>query len=100
MRIANNATELIGKTRGGAKPKTFVYRVHDEPDPERMANLREFVARFGFKLKTSGDSVEMAKSMNRMLTEVKGKKEQALIETISIRSMQKACYTTDNIGHY
>ncbi|MBP6970651.1 MAG: ribonuclease R [Bacteroidaceae bacterium] len=101
MLVANRTVaELIGKTRGGAKPKTFVYRVHDEPDPERMANLQKFVAKFGYKLKTSGDSVEMAKSMNRMLTEVKGKKEQELIETISIRSMQKACYTTDNIGHY
>ena len=65
-----------------------------------MENLQQFVAKFGYKLKTSGDLTEMAKSMNKMLSEVKGKKEQELIETISIRSMQKACYTTENIGHY
>ena len=100
MLLANRTVaEFIGKVKGG-NPKTFVYRVHDEPDPERIENLQNFVAKFGYKLKTSGDPAEMAKSMNKMLAEVKGKKEQELIETISIRSMQKACYTTDNIGHY
>lgn len=100
MLLANRTVaEFIGKVKGG-NPKTFVYRVHDEPDPERMENLQNFVANFGYKLKTNGDPAEMAKSMNKMLSEVKGKKEQELIETISIRSMQKACYTTENIGHY
>ena len=100
MLLANRTVaEFIGKVKGG-NPKTFVYRVHDEPDPERMENLQNFVAKFGYKLKATGDPVEMAKSMNEMLSEVKGKKEQELIETISIRSMQKACYTTENIGHY
>ncbi len=100
MLLANRTVaECIGKVKGG-NPKTFVYRVHDEPDPERMETLQNFVAKFGYKLKTNGDPAEMAKSMNKMLAEVKGKKEQELIETISIRSMQKACYTTDNIGHY
>ena len=100
MLLANRTVaESIGAVKGG-NPKTFVYRVHDEPDPERMENLQQFVAKFGYKLKATGDPTEMAKSMNKMLAEVKGKKEQELIETISIRSMQKACYTTDNIGHY
>jgi len=100
MLLANRkVAESIGAVKGG-NPKTFVYRVHDEPDPERMENLQNFVAKFGYKLKASGDPAEMAKSMNKMLAEVKGKKEQELIETISIRSMQKACYTTENIGHY
>ena len=100
MLLANRkVAESIGAIKGG-NPKTFVYRVHDEPDPERMENLQNFVAKFGYKLKATGDPTEMAKSMNKMLAEVKGKKEQELIETISIRSMQKACYTTDNIGHY
>ena len=100
MLLANRTVaESIGAVKGG-NPKTFVYRVHDEPDPERIENLQQFVAKFGYKLKISGDLTEMAKSMNKMLSEVKGKKEQELIETISIRSMQKACYTTDNIGHY
>ena len=100
MLLANRTVaESIGNVKGG-NPKTFVYRVHDEPDPERMENLQQFVAKFGYKLKTTGDPMDMAKSMNKMLAEVKGKKEQELIETISIRSMQKACYTTENIGHY
>ena len=100
MLLANRiVAESIGAVKGG-NPKTFVYRVHDEPDPERMENLQNFVAKFGYKLKATGDPAEMAKSMNRMLADVKGKKEQELIETISIRSMQKACYTTENIGHY
>ena len=100
MLLANRTVaEFVGKVKGG-NPKTFVYRVHDEPDPERMENLQNFVAKFGYKLKATGDPVDMAKSMNKMLAEVKGKKEQELIETISIRSMQKACYTTENIGHY
>ena len=100
MLLANRiVAESIGAVKGG-NPKTFVYRVHDEPDPERMETLQNFVAKFGYKLKATGDPAEMAKSMNRMLADVKGKKEQELIETISIRSMQKACYTTENIGHY
>ena len=100
MLLANRTVaESIGNVKGG-NPKTFVYRVHDEPDPERMENLQQFVAKFGYKLKTTGDPMDMAKSMNKMLAEVKGKKEQELIETLSIRSMQKACYTTENIGHY
>ena len=100
MLLANRTVaESIGNVKGG-NPQTFVYRVHDEPDPERMENLQQFVAKFGYKLKATGDPVDMAKSMNKMLSEVKGKKEQELIETISIRSMQKACYTTENIGHY
>jgi ribonuclease R len=100
MLLANRiVAESIGAVKGG-NPKTFVYRVHDEPDPERMENLQNFVAKFGYKIKATGDPADMAKSMNRMLADVKGKKEQELIETISIRSMQKACYTTENIGHY
>ncbi len=101
MLLANRiVAETIGRTKPGITPKTFVYRVHDEPDPERMANLQQFVAKFGYKVKSTGTPVEMAKSMNRLLADVKGKREQELIETLSIRSMQKACYTTENIGHY
>lgn len=100
MLLANRTVaESIGNVKGG-NPKTFVYRVHDEPDPERMDTLKNFVAKFGYKLKATGEPTDMAKSMNKMLAQVKGTKEQELIETISIRSMQKACYTTENIGHY
>lgn len=101
MLLANRTVaEFVGRTKPGVSPKTFVYRVHDEPDPQRMENLQQFVAKFGYKIKSTGDAVDMAKSMNRMLADAKGTREQDLIETISIRSMQKACYTTDNIGHY
>ena len=101
MLLANRTVaEFVGRTRPGITPKTFVYRVHDEPDQERLQNLQQFISKFGYKLKITGTPVEMAKSMNRLLSDVKGKREQELIETISIRSMQKACYTTENIGHY
>ena len=100
MLLANRTiAESVGKV-GGRVPKVFVYRVHDVPDPDRMSNLEQFVAKFGYRVKTTGKPIDMAKSMNKLLNDVRGKKEQNVIETISIRSMQKAIYTTDNIGHY
>ncbi len=101
MLLANRTVaEFVGKVKGGQSPKTFVYRIHDIPDPERMANLQQFVAKFGYKVKATGKGIDIAKSMNQLLTDVKGTKEQNMIETISIRSMQKAAYSTENIGHY
>jgi ribonuclease R len=100
MLLANRTVaESVGKVKGRV-PKVFVYRVHDVPDPDRMSNLQQFVAKFGYKVKTTGTPIDMAKSMNQLLNDVRGKKEQNVVETISIRSMQKAIYTTDNIGHY
>lgn len=100
MLLANRTiAESVGKV-GGRVPKVFVYRVHDVPDPDRMSNLEQFVSKFGYRVKTTGKPIDMAKSMNKLLNDVRGKKEQNVIETISIRSMQKAIYTTDNIGHY
>lgn len=101
MLLANRTVaEFIGKREGKSAPKTFVYRIHDVPDPEKLANLQQFVAKFGYKIKTSGTNIDMAKSLNRLLSDVKGSREQNLVETISIRSMQKALYSTNNIGHY
>jgi len=102
MLLANKTVAMhIGKPKDKrTKTKTFVYRVHDVPDPEKLTNLSQFIGRFGYKLKTTGNNTEVSSSINRLLDQVQGKKEQNLIETIAIRSMAKAIYTTVNAGHY
>ncbi|PQB05456.1 ribonuclease R [Aureitalea marina] len=80
-------------------PKTFVYRVHDEPDDEKIAALEHIIKRFGYKLNTL-DRQSTSSSLNKLLKDVQGKKEQNLIDTLAIRSMSKAIYSTQNIGHY
>ena len=101
MLLANRTVaEAIGKVPKGKKAKVFPYRIHDLPDPSKLDTLAQFIARFGYKLRTAGNRSDLSKSINRMLDDVKGKKEQNLIETVSIRAMQKACYSTHNIGHY
>lgn len=97
MLLANRSVaEFIGKQQ---PKKTFVYRVHDEPDDEKIAALENIIKRFGYKLNTR-DRHSTAQSMNKLLKDVQGKKEQNLIDTLAIRSMSKAMYTTQNIGHY
>ncbi len=97
MLLANRSVaEFIGKQQ---PKKTFVYRVHDEPDDEKIAALENIIKRFGYKLDTK-DRHSTATSMNKLLKDVQGKKEQNLIDTLAIRSMSKAMYTTHNIGHY
>ncbi len=101
MLLANRTVaESIGKTKKGVKAKTFVYRIHDIPNPEKMENFSEFINRFGYKLKTQGTKSDVSKSINKLLDEVRGKKEQNLIETVAVRAMAKAIYSTQNIGHY
>ena len=101
MLLANRTVaEKIGKVGKDKKAKTFVYRVHDLPDPEKLENLSQFISRFGYKLKTSGSRNDITKSLNNLLNDVHGKKEENLIETISVRAMMKAYYSTHNIGHY
>lgn len=98
MLLANRTVaEFIGKAR---IPKTFVYRVHDLPDAEKMENFSEFIRRFGYKLRTTGSKFDVSSSINKLLDEVQGKREENLIETIAIRAMAKAVYSTQNIGHY
>jgi len=80
------------------KGKTFVYRIHDKPDPEKIANFRQFITRFGYKLPEDANSLPRA--MNKLMKEVAGRNEQNIIETIALRSMAKAVYSTKNIGHY
>ena len=82
------------------KAKTFVYRIHDQPDPTKLENLREFVVKFGYKLKTGGTKGAISKSLNSLMDDCQGKKEQKLIETVALRAMMKAKYSTHNIGHY
>lgn len=102
MLLANIAVaEKIGKVKqGGKKAKSFVYRVHDNPDAEKLANLSSIAARFGFKINSEGKSTQVNKSLNRMLKDVKGRGEENMLSILAIRSMAKAIYTTDNVGHY
>ena len=86
--------------RSKKKPKTFVYRVHDVPNPDKLENFSTFIKRFGYKLKTTGKNEAVSAAINNLLDQVAGKREQNLIETLAIRSMAKATYTTENIGHY
>ncbi len=96
MLLANRrVAEYVGKKLRG---RTFVYRIHDKPDPEKLSNFRAFITRFGYKL--TSDEKNLPKAMNRLMKEVAGRSEQNIIETIALRSMAKAIYSTDNIGHY
>ncbi|MGB7393877.1 MAG: ribonuclease R [Pricia sp.] len=97
MLLANRkVAEFIGKQK---PKKTFVYRVHDDPDQDKLMALNGIVSRFGHKLDFK-DKKSISSSLNELLSNVKGKKEQNLVDTLTIRSMSKAIYTTDNIGHY
>lgn len=101
MLLANRTVaEHIGKVPKGKKAKTFVYRVHDVPDVEKLEDFNTFVLRFGHKIKTSGTNVDIAKSINSLLDKVKGRPEEDLVETLAIRTMSKAIYSTKNVGHY
>ena len=101
MLLANRyVAETIGKVAKGKKAKTFIYRVHDLPNPEKLSDFAGFIRRFGYKLKDKGSDSEISKSINRLLDDVQGKREQSLIETLAIRSMAKAAYSTQNIVHY
>ncbi len=101
MLLANRTVaEKIGKVPKNKKPKVFPYRIHDLPDPDKLENLNWFINRFGYKIRTSGSKAEVSKSINRLLDDIKNKKEQNLVETVSLRAMQKARYSTHNIGHY
>lgn len=101
MLLANRTVaEKIGRVPKNKKAKVFPYRIHDLPDPDKLENLSGFISRFGYKIRTSGSKTEVSKSINRLLDDIKGKKEQNLVETVSLRAMQKARYSTHNIGHY
>ena len=97
MLLANRkVAEFIGKHK---PKKTFVYRIHDDPDPDKLMALNGIVSRFGHKLDFK-DKKTISSSLNKLLEDVKGKREQNMVDTLTIRSMSKAIYTIDNIGHY
>ncbi len=97
MLLANRkVAEYVGRKLRG---KTFVYRVHDKPDPEKISNFSHFITRFGYKLENS-ETVSLPRAMNRLMEAVSGKNEQNIIETLALRAMAKAVYSTNNIGHY
>ena len=106
MLLANrNVAEFVatgGKMNGKAqtKAKTFVYRVHDEPNMEKLSGLRDFAGHFGYKVGPMESGREIAKSLNSLMKEADNKPELAAIQILALRSMAKACYSTDNIGHY
>ncbi len=100
MLLANRkVAELIGNPGDKNLPKTFVYRIHDRPDPEKIENFNNYIKRFGYKIQMVTPK-SLAESMNNLLHDVKGKKEQDVVESLAIRTMAKAEYSTRNIGHY
>jgi len=95
MLLANRkVAEFIGKQK-----KTFVYRIHDEPDEEKLKQLQGVISRFGYSIDMKSKK-SLTSSLNGLLDSVQGKKEQNLVDTLTIRTMSKAIYTTENIGHY
>ena len=101
MLLANRTVAtVIGKPAGRKKPKAFPYRIHDMPDATKLTNLSALARNFGYKVKTSGSSREVNTSINRMLADIKGTPEENLLSTLAIRSMAKAAYSVNNIGHY
>lgn len=100
MLLANKkVASLIGEKKGKETPKTFVYRIHDEPNPEKLNTFVQFISKLGYKMKL-GSRKNLATSFNNLFENIAGKGEENMIETIAIRTMSKAYYSTDNIGHY
>ena len=101
MLLANRTVaESVGRAPKGKKPKVLPYRVHDNPDPEKMEALRKFIAPFGLKVKTDGTRKAMIKSINKLMTDVGEQREAKVVQTVTLRAMMKAKYTTHNIGHF
>lgn len=101
MLLANRTVaESIGNVKKGTRAKTLPYRIHDMPDPTKLETLRTFVMKFGYKMKSTGTKGAISKSLNTLMNECAGKKEQKLIETVALRAMMKAKYSVHNIGHY
>ena len=101
MLLANRTVaESIGRVPRGQKAKVLPYRIHDNPDPQKLLNLSAFVSKFGHKLKTTGNRTEISRNLNRLLADVHGRREQNVVEMVTLRAMMKARYSTHNIGHY
>ncbi|MDY4039989.1 MAG: ribonuclease R [Prevotella sp.] len=101
MLLANRTVaESVGRVPKGRKAKVFPYRIHDNPDPQKMETLREYIVRFGYKVKTDGTRSAMARSINKLMDDSEGRPEQKLIQTVALRAMMKARYSVHNIGHF
>ena len=101
MLLANKTVaESVGKVKKGKTAKTLPYRVHDNPDPQKLETLKEFIVKFGYKMKSTGTKGEAARSLNKLMADCEGRKEQKLIQTVALRSMMKAKYSVHNIGHF
>ena len=101
MLLANRTVaESVGRVPKGKKAKVLPYRVHDNPDPQKMETLREFIIKFGYKVKTDGTRGAMAKSLNKLMDDSEGRPEQKMIQRVALRAMMKAKYTVHNIGHF
>ena len=101
MLLANRSVaEHVAVVPKGKQPKVLPYRIHDVPDPEKLEKLRGFVAKFGYKVRTEGTKTDISHSLNDLLGEVKGKKEENVVELVALRAMMKARYSVHNIGHY
>ena len=100
MLLANKrVAEFIGKTKEKKEKKTFVYRIHDRPDEEKLQKFSHFIKSSDIRLSlTSGKKTAL--SINKLLTDVKGTREQDIVENLALRAMAKAEYSTQNIGHY
>jgi len=95
-----NGKSANGKSVNSKSSKTLPYRVHDQPDPQKLENLRQFVAKFGYRVKTSGTKGAISRSLNALMTDAQGTREQEAIERVALRAMMKAKYSVHNIGHY
>ena len=101
MLLANRTVAAhIGKVPSSKKAKAFVYRIHEEPDQEKLNNVADIAAHFGHKLKTTGTAKEVNRSINKMLKDIKGKPEEDLISMLAIKAQAKAIYSSENVGHY
>lgn len=101
MLLANRTVAAhIGKVPASKKAKAFVYRIHEEPDREKLSNVAQIALHFGYKLKTTGTAKEVNRSINKLLKEIKGKPEEDLISLLAIKSQAKAVYSSENVGHY
>lgn len=101
MLLANRTVaEKIGKVSKGKKAKTLPYRIHDNPDPQRLEALKEFVTKLGYKLKTDGTKGEVARSLNKLIDHSASEANNKMIQTIALRAMMKAKYSVHNIGHF
>ena len=101
MLLANRTVaESIGKIKKGRKAKTLPYRIHDNPDPQKMEALRQFIVKFGYKVKTDGTKGAMARSLNKLMDDCDGRPEAKMIQSVALRAMMKAKYSVHNIGHF